>query len=537
MKLQQLIEGAHLNVHQGHDQTAISDLVDDSRLASPGCAFIARSGSQNDGRRFVHEAIERGAVAVIGSFAADWDLPRQIAVACPSQDMNVDQNLTGRIAARFFGEPAKNLKLLGITGTNGKTTTACISQYLLNQLGIRSGLIGTVLIDYGEQNSAGTATKPAQLTTPGVIDVHRILARMVTNGCQAAVIEVSSHALDQNRIAGLDFHTAIFTNLTGDHLDYHGSMARYAQAKTLLFTSLSSTAWAILNGDDPYSRQMAKTCGGRITWTTLNNDFTSEQTDQRVCQAAIQDMTTAHSRVQIDGPWGSVQVQLPLIGRHNVANALQAAAAVNTIAALDRKTLRCAFEQCPSVPGRLELVSVADADASPTPQPTVLVDYAHTHDALENVLQTLRPLCRGRLIVLFGCGGDRDKTKRPKMAQVATQLADKVVITSDNPRTENPAEIIRNILAGLPPSINVIPWPAQQSGQSQLISLDQHQVFIDEDRASAIRRCVLAANVDDTLLLAGKGHEDYQITAAGKRHFDDREHAGEALEHWIEEYR
>ena len=543
MNLQQLIEGMNLDMRQGSGQTPISDLVDDSRQASQGCAFIARAGSQADGRSFILDAIAQGAVAVIGNFADTLKrpehLPRHVAVvSCPAS-VNIDQSLAGQLAARFFDHPAGKLQLLAVTGTNGKTTTACLCQSLLNHAGVRTGLIGTVFIDDGERGSDGAALQPAQLTTPGVIDVHRILGRMVNSGCQAGVIEVSSHALDQRRTAGIRFTAAIFTNLTGDHLDYHGSMDRYAGAKASLFASLDKVGWAILNGDDAYSSQMVQACCGRIMWTTLSEDFQPDREDQRVCRATVVEMNTAHSRVQLDGPWGSVEVKLPLVGRHNVANALQAAAAANIIHALDRKTLRNAIETCPAVPGRLEPVQLTSANSNTdVPQhPIVLVDYAHTHDALENVLQAMKPLCRGRLIVLFGCGGDRDKTKRPRMAQVASRLADIVFITSDNPRSEQPEAIIRDILAGLSRSSDVVSYSSSRDDQPLAMAFEQHQVFVDADRARAIGRCIMSAKAEDTILLAGKGHEDYQIIGNQKRHFDDRQHATAALKHWMQERR
>ncbi len=361
-------------------------------------------------------------------------------------------------------------------------------------------MIGTVFTDVGDPSGP----EPAELTTPGAIDVQRLLARMVDHGCDAVVMEVSSHALHQGRTAGLDFAAGVFTNLTGDHLDYHGTMEAYADAKAILFDGLSAQACAIVNGDDPVAGRMVRDTAAHVLRTHVCPPR-QQREGHETARAEIGSMTASGSDVAFVGPWGSFDVLLPLVGRHNVSNALQALAVAAVMTHASGKALREALSQCPSVPGRLERVTASGE----TPAPNVLVDYAHTHDALRNVLEALRPLVSGRLIVLVGCGGDRDKTKRPKMARVAADLADRVVITSDNPRTEDPDAIIADMLEG--------------------VSGHETRVDVIADRAAAIASAINVAEPQDTVLLAGKGHEDYQIVGTTKRHFDDREHAAAAL--------
>jgi len=506
VKLSQLIESLDVRIERGTLDLLITDMVDDSRRVTPGCAFVARSGSARDGRCYIDEAIARGATAVIAAGS--------------------DPAVVGQLGERFFDHPADKLRLVGVTGTNGKSTICFLIQHLLENAGVHCGLISTVVVDDGQTRSLAT------LTTPGAIDVSRYLAQMVTRGCDAAVCEVSSHALHQGRTAALDFDVAVFTNLTGDHLDYHQTMEAYADAKAMLFESLSDKAWAIVHRDDAYAQRMARDCKAQLLWTTLDDEASEPETN--VCRAKVRQLTSDRSDATFTGPWGSVDAILPLVGRHNVANVLQAITAANCITPVSQG-LRDALSNCPQVPGRLERVRTAaktgsDPVLSHVLSPNVLVDYAHTHDSLENVLLALRLITHqrgGRLICLFGCGGDRDTTKRAKMGEVACRLADVVVITSDNPRSEDPDAIIRDILVG--------------------IADDKRKtITVLSDRAEAIQLAVQAAEAHDTILLAGKGHEDYQIIAASdpqnslektrKIHFDDREHAAAALEQWIEQH-
>ena len=501
MNLTQLISNLPIDLPY-HDNTVnITDICDDSRLCTPGCLFIARSGSETNGSAFIDSAIQAGAVAVLCQ-AIPKDAPQDITWLTADK---IDNKITGQLAETFFDHPSRKLRLVGITGTNGKTTTAYLTRRLLRRSGVMCGMIGTIEIDDGINRS------PASLTTPGCIELSRLLANMVNNGCTAGVIEVSSHALDQDRISALNFHVGIFTNLTGDHLDYHGNMENYAQAKAKLFQTLGPTDWAILNIDDPYSKQMTANCKARILSCRVTDESDNQlkiQTDENAetfCTATILEMTSASSRARLNGSWGSYELRLPFIGKHNLYNTLQALAAANTITAVARK-IRATLEQPKGIPGRLEKVTV-DNDLS---LPTVLVDYAHTQDALKNVLSTVAPLCKGKLICVFGCGGDRDVTKRPKMAKIACQYSDTVIITSDNPRTQDPQKILTDIQAGIPSDTTCT-------------------VQVIEDRQHAIAKAIELASPNDTVLIAGKGHEDYQIVGTQKLPFDDRKIAATYL--------
>ncbi len=503
MKLRQLLDPLAYTLAQGNLDADILDLTDDSRQVKPGSLFIARAGHASSGQNYIGDAIAQGAIAILAT------TPPAVGVATPQgQPVTwvvtpaLNQAVAGQIAQTFFDHPDRKLSLIGITGTNGKTTTAFLIRHLLETAGMHCGMIGTISIDDGRN------VYPAELTTPGAIEFVRLLATMVNHGCQAVVAEVSSHALHQGRVAGLTFRVGIFTNLTGDHLDYHHTMDQYADAKAILFDHLPADAFAILNADDPYAQRIARDCKAHLLWCTLA-DLPAAPATGKLTQAGVVKLEADHSIARFDGPWGSVEAKLPLVGRHNIANTLQAIAAANAVTAQSR-TLARALADCPAPGGRLEPVSLPDADPR-HPMPVVLVDYAHTHDALENVLNALRPICQGRLITLFGCGGDRDKTKRPKMAHVACVLSDQVVITLDNPRTEDPAAIINDILVGVPTDRRSI-------------------VTVEPDRAAAIAQVIAGAGPRDIVLLAGKGHEDYQIIGRTKRHFDDRQHALGALE-------
>jgi UDP-N-acetylmuramoyl-L-alanyl-D-glutamate--2,6-diaminopimelate ligase len=534
MQLATLIEGLSVTAAQGPLDRPIGDVADDSRQVEPGALFVARAGYEADGSAFIADAIERGAAAVLTERmtppAALADHPQVTWLTAE----RVDQALCGELGERLFDRPSEKLRLVGVTGTNGKTTTAFVIQHLLKTADISAGLLGTILVD------DGASREEATLTTPGAIDFSRLLARMVANGCRAAVCEVSSHALEQGRTAALRFDVGVFTNLTGDHLDYHGSMAAYAAAKAKLFTQLPSEGWAIVNHEDPHAERMVRDARCRVMWTTLHEggasaaseaddaaDGDARAPDQAPFgQATIARLAADHTQARFEGPWGSFNLRLPLVGRHNVANALQATAAANMLVSLSRR-LKRGLESCPNVPGRLEVVTATwsaegvhqsaaqeqspqNASAGQTTGPSVLVDYAHTHDALENVLLALGPVTRGELVVVFGCGGDRDASKRPKMAEVAGRLAGRLYITSDNPRTEDPDAIIRDILAGVPIA-------------------KRDRTTVEPDRARAIALAIQNAGAADTVLIAGKGHEDYQIVGQEKRHFDDREQAAGVL--------
>ena len=549
MRLSTLIQGLPLRLLVGEDRE-VAELTDDSRRVEPGWLFVAR-GEGEAAAGYAAQAAQRGAGAVIAGADVAQGLAESVggaAVVAAEPGTAVDQPMAGRLAAKFFGHPARRLRLIGVTGTNGKTSVAYLVRHLLHAAGLRCGLLGTVEIDDGE------STRPSELTTPGAIELTRLLACMVRHGCDACALECSSHALHQGRLAGLAFDAAVFTNLTGDHLDYHGTMQAYAEAKATLFSQLIADGCAVINADDDTGRALAErlTAGGaRVVPTTVSTKprplvalpFTKPRPlvalgdpVRRVDSAGeessatggrgfvgpsatggrgfVGEATAAGTRVVLAGPWGEVEATLPLVGRHNVSNALQAVAAAWSVAPLNPAALRAAVESMPAVPGRLERVGSPDRS-----DPAVFVDYAHTHDALENVLHALRPTVQvgGRLIVVFGCGGDRDRTKRPRMGEVACRLADRVWITSDNPRTEDPAAIIDEIVLGVPDADERV-----------------CEVRVEPDRAAAIARAVAEADLRDVVLIAGKGHEDYQIVTDGrggtrKVRFDDREHAAAAL--------
>ncbi len=521
MKLDKLLEG--LNAKQMHglsDWPVVTDLTDDSRLVTPGSLFIARKGAGGlHGSRFLPKACKAGCVAVVSDAMAEIDvaaLPDSLPVIGLPE---CDAATCSHLASRFFDDPSHKLNVLAVTGTNGKTTVAWWMKYLLESTGVKTGLIGTIVTD------VGTGPAPASLTTPGPIELQRLLAEMVGKDCQAVACEFSSHALDQGRTAGIDVDAAVFTNLTGDHLDYHGSMEAYADAKAKLFEGLKPDAVAVVNSESPYSQRMLRDCQAKVVATRIDEDEGTPDTElaseDSVAHAKVLHCDVTGCEIELKVGNDLLRLTLPVIGRHNVMNALQAFAAVH---ALDRdqaiaQNLIERLTTLPAVPGRLERVGVdwpvISAVEAPSDEklPTVLVDYAHTDDALRNVLQALRAFLRDgqRLWVVFGCGGDRDRTKRPRMAEVAHILADSLVVTSDNPRTEEPLAIIDDILKGLPTHESRKP--------TQILS----------DRAEAIDWVIQASAEQDVILIAGKGHEDYQILGKEKHHFDDREQVRESL--------
>lgn len=485
MQLADLILGLPIAVHgPSVTEIDIAGVTEDSRRVGPGWLFVARQGARHDGAAFIDDAVARGVAAVL----AHGTVRGPLALACE------DPAAMGAVLAeRWQGNPSQRLGLVGVTGTNGKTTVAWLLRQIINACGWRCGLMGTIEVDEGAGPTA------AELTTPRAEDISASLARMVGHGCTSAAMEVSSHALDQGRAAGLTFRVAVFTNLSGDHLDYHGSMDAYAAAKARLFEGLGPQALAIVNADDPACERMVRDCPAGVLRCSM----------QGQADASVRVMADGlHSRVRLAGPWGEMESALSLVGDHNAMNVLQAVAAAHELGVRAQDLARVLPALAPP-PGRLEPVSVEGVAG-----PRVLVDYAHTDDALEKALTAVAARKgEGRLWVVFGCGGDRDKTKRPRMGAVAGRLADRVVVTSDNPRTEEPGSIVEQILAGVPKDL----WTAH-----------------DVDREAAIRLAIEQAEERDVVVIAGKGHEDYQIVADGqggtrKRGFDDRLVARSAL--------
>jgi UDP-N-acetylmuramoyl-L-alanyl-D-glutamate--2,6-diaminopimelate ligase len=472
----------------GIPNVVISGVREDSRLVQAGDLFIARPGSKTDGAKYALDAMKRGAAAV----ATQTRIPE---CSLPQILLSDSASAASRLANLFHGNPSHDLEVLAVTGTNGKTTTAFLLREILAKTGRKCGVIGTVEIDDGKTR------READMTTPSACDVAELLAEMRSNGCKAAAIEVSSHALDQGRCAGVRFAAAGVTNLTGDHLDYHQTKENYAAAKARLFESLDEDAVAVFNLQDEWTWRMREKCNGRICHFGFGESADYRARDFRI--------TPEGSAFVLRTPDGEAEIRMSLVGRHNIENALLASAIACETFGLSVHQIAAALKDAKGAPGRLQPVRCGQPFA-------VLVDYAHTDDALRNVLEALRPLCKGKLRVLFGCGGDRDRTKRPRMAKVAQEFADVIYITSDNPRTEDPQSILDQIRSGL---------------------TTNKPVFEQVDRKAAIERVLSDAQPNDIVLLAGKGHENYQIIGTQKRHFDDTEEAARVLQSRVESRR
>lgn len=461
----------------------VTGLSEDSRKVLPGYVFIARSGTKTDGVQFLADAAAKGAIAaIVQTPVAGVTLP-QIVHPEPSLAASV-------LANAFFGQPSRQMPVFGVTGTNGKTTVAYIVRHLLNHFSRKTGLIGTVEIDDGAKRYE------SDMTTPSAIEVARLLGTMQSNGCAAAAMEASSHALHQNRVGAVRFAAAAFTNLTGDHLDYHGTMEEYAASKARLFEQLDAKAVAVVSDYSPWTARMVRDCKARVVRFGYDATLHYSATDVTV--------SAGGTDFAFHTPRGTARVHMPLIGKHNIENALAAIGMVGEVFSLSAGQLAEAIKHCTGAPGRLQPVRCGQPFAT-------LVDYAHTDDALENVLTALRPLTAGKLRVIFGCGGDRDRTKRPRMARVAARLADVVYVTSDNPRTENPQAILDEVVTGF------------TAGDRPKLAC------VEVDRRSAIQKAVADCCAGDVLLIAGKGHENYQILGTTKHHFDDVEEAAGAI--------
>ena len=510
MELGRLIEGMNVRAVGVSVGVVVRGVTEDSRRVGPGDLFVARPGTRADGRAFIADAVARGASAVLTDRGAEAAWAPGGAALLVADDVPL---AAARIAERFHGDPSTRLTLIGVTGTNGKTTVAHLVQQLLIGAGVPCGLIGTVFTD------DGSGPCESSLTTPEAVEVSATLARMVSNGCRAAVMEVSSHALDQRRVAGLRFAAGVFSNLTGDHQDYHGSMDNYAAAKARLFESLPPNAAAIVNADDPWHERMIRSCAAGVVrcreWNMANAPKGQRAKEDRGAAAEVMVLAASASgmRLRLGGGWGEVEGSVGLIGRHNAMNALQAAAAAHAACGVSGESIARSLSTLRPPPGRLEPAHL------PGDGVRVLVDYAHTDDALRNALRAVRPLvdaARGeRLWVVFGCGGDRDRTKRPRMGAAAAELADAVVVTSDNPRREQPDAIIAEIMDGI------------EGGASD-------RVLVEPDRRRAIAYAVERAGDGDWIVIAGKGHETYQLLPDGsggvrRIDFDDRLVAREEL--------
>ncbi len=439
--------------------TEITGITSDSRRVKKGDVFVCICGRTSDGHKFAGEVLEKGAAAVVCDH--DLGLQKQIIVG-DTREAYAD------MCAAYFGRPADKMKLIGITGTNGKTTTAFLIKQILESAGEKCGLIGTV------QNMIGNEILPAKYTTPDPYELQSLFSLMQKAGCRYAIMEVSSQALDQKRVSGLRFAQAIFTNFTQDHLDYHGTLENYFSAKKSLFSMCDT---AIINIDDAKAQDLISGINCRVKTYSLKREDSSYKAENILLRAdgAEYDLHNGENCVRIN-------TKLP--GEFSVCNSLAAAASAAQLG-VDMKSVAAALSEVSGVKGRLEVV--------PTNRDfTVIIDYAHTPDAIINVCSALNKVKKGRLVLLFGCGGNRDKTKRPIMAKAAAQGADFLIITSDNPRGEEPGDIIKDILAGL------------DNGSDTPYT-------VVEDRVQAIHYAVKQAQKDDIILLAGKGHETYQI--------------------------
>jgi UDP-N-acetylmuramoyl-L-alanyl-D-glutamate--2,6-diaminopimelate ligase len=455
----------------------------DSRRVKTGDLFVAirgrrADGTPFDGHEYVRSAVDRGAYAVV--------LERDMEVTATRVVVPDSRKAMARLASRFYGDPAERLKIVGITGTNGKTTVSYLIRALFERAGLRTGLIGT--LGY----LVGTECLDAPFTTPESVELHRTLLGMVRAGQEAVVMEVSSHALALNRVVGVPFAGAVFTNISRDHLDFHRTQEAYLSAKARLFEDLDAHSWAVINTDDPAGRTLME--------RTRASALTYGLSDEAEVHPSVQRLTARGIDLTVDTPDGAFELSMKLRGRFNVYNAL-AAVATGVACGLDRAVIREGVGSVSSVPGRFEAVDAGQGFL-------VLVDYAHTPDALERVLCAARELTQGRLIVVFGCGGDRDRGKRPEMGAVADRFADFSVVTSDNPRTENPDAIICQIVTGMSPD-----------GARTVLA----------DRRRAISEALHEARGGDVVVIAGKGHEAVQILGTRRIPFDDREVVRELL--------
>jgi len=491
MRIGELLDG--LVEIKDSDMTTVTGLCPDSRKVRIGDLFCARSGTRAHAASFIPQAVQAGAVAVLMEGNYELQLPR---INIPVYQVNNFNQVLGEVASRFFGRPSEHIPVIGVTGTNGKTSITWLLSHAMSDADHAAGMIGTLGI--GLPNNI----KESVNTTPDVITVHGSIATLLSQGARYIAMEVSSHALAQERVAGIRFNQAVFTNLSREHLDYHVSVPAYAQVKRGLFTDYE-VKQKILNIDDSLGHEM---------WQEMrNNDpvygFSLDKPDSENCERVISGRVIENNlhglTLSIQSPWGEGELHSSLLGEFNAANLL----ACVTSMCLSGFTLTDTIgrlEKCPSVPGRMERFGNDHT-------PLVIVDYAHTPDALENVLKSLKRQTRGELFCVFGCGGERDTGKRPEMGRVADQYADHIVVTNDNPRGEDPEAIIQDILAG--------------------IERTKH-LTIEPDRSSAITSTIRQASQEDVVLVAGKGHESSQVIKGEYLPFSDRSLVRACLEAW-----
>ena len=489
MQLETLLGAIAVRHVTGKRDRTVESIAYDSRRVQRNGMFVALRGEKTDGHQFIGQAVEKGAAVIV----TERDDSAALAGSATCVVVENTRRALADLAATFYGRPAQRLKLAAVTGTNGKTTTTFLIKHLCEKAGLRCGLIGTVRYEIGER------VLPATRTTPESLDLQELLALIANAGCRAAAMEVSSHALAQDRTRGIEWDVAVFTNLSQDHLDFHGTMENYFEAKAKLFTQLAEQekkqkAIAVINVDDRYGVQLIDKIDKKIAVVTYGMGV---RADFRASNYRLEFGGTSY---QLDARGKSYLVRLPLIGRFNVANSMAALAAASSLGVNLRDAVQN-LAKSPQIPGRLEMVPAKR-------QFQVFVDYAHTPDALLNALKTLRELGPRRLLVVFGCGGDRDRQKRPLMAEVVERNADYAIVTSDNPRKENPAAIIADTEKGF--------------------QLNHYEKMVD--RTEAIARAVELARPRDIVLIAGKGHETYQEFADRTIPFDDIQVARRAIE-------
>ncbi len=484
MKLMELLDSVESLEIKGPLDVEIEGIAYDSRKVKSGWLFVAVSGLEVDGADYITEAVSKGAVAVVsenqlelGSDVAHIQVPRA-------------RRALAEIANAYYGHLSHQMQMVGVTGTNGKTTTTYMIREILQGGGFLPGLLGTVAYEVGER------TIPSSRTTPEAPDIHSMLQQMKEAGCDSAVLEVSSHAIDLHRVHGIDFNISVFTNLTQDHLDYHKDMDTYFEVKSRLFESLikQHDRSAVINMDDPWGQKLIRE--GKIQADILTYGFNERA---MVC-ASDASVDAKGTTFDVYTPWGETRIFLHLLGRFNIHNALSALA-VGGLLGIDLDRMAKSLESIQAIPGRLELVPNRKGKR-------IFVDYAHTDDALKNVLTTLREICKGTLFVVFGCGGNRDQGKRLKMGKVAAELADYSIVTSDNPRDEDPGAIVAEIIEGFS---------------------DQDKFKVELDRRKAIKKAIRKMGRKDILVVAGKGHETYQELKGTIVPFDDRETVREII--------
>lgn len=464
-------------------QSEVTDIAYNSSRVKPGCCFVAIPGGVRDGHDFVPMAVHAGARVIVTE--------RPVSVPATVENVVVEnsRDALARLSAEYFAHPSREMMLVGVTGTNGKTTITYLMESIWRVWKQTPGVIGTVNARF-----AGN-TESVSHTTPESYEVQRLLRHMRNTHVRAAIMEVSSHALVQSRVVGCDFDGAIFTNLTQDHLDYHRDMEDYFQSKARLFrerlvVSHKRRVWSVVNWDDEYGKRLTQG-SGYLSYRYSRSDVACEVYPRQML------VTTDGIAMEVMTPKGNLRVHSKLRGHFNVSNIL-AVIAASVLQGIPMEVIREGIESLSLVPGRLEPCGVPGG-------PAVFVDYAHTPDALLHVTKALKAICKGRLITVFGCGGDRDRGKRPLMGEIAATHSDFIVVTSDNPRTEDPMTIIHEIMSGVGRSPNAM----------------QH--LVEPDRRAGIRAALKMASPKDIVLIAGKGHEDYQIIGTTKHHFDDRE--------------